>query len=172
MKPIQQICECAIFTALAFIFGYIESLIPLPLPFPGMKLGLANLIVMIVLYRNGLRYAFGIAMLRNILNAVTFGSLFSFLYSLAGSILSLLVMGCLKRWGHSRLSIVSVSAFGGILHNMGQLLVAAFLVGFSSILWYLPILYFCGLITGVLIGLFSSQCLKRLPRKFSPLSKK
>lgn len=165
MKSIRQISEFSIFTALAFIFGYIESLIPLPFPFPGMKLGLANLIIMIVLYRNGMKYAVGIAMLRNILNAFTFGSLFSFFYSLAGSILSLLSMGLLRLWKRSPFSIVTVSALGGILHNIGQLLVAGFLVGFSSILWYVPILYFCGLITGILIGLFSAQCLRRLPNR-------
>ena len=163
MKSIRQISEFSNYTALAFIFGYIESLIPLPLPFPGMKLGLANLIIMIVLYRNGLKYAFGIAMLRNILNAFTFGSLFSFFYSLAGSLLSLFAMGLLRRWKHSPFSVVSVSALGGILHNIGQLLIAAFLVGFSSILWYVPILYFCGLVTGILIGILSAQCLMRLP---------
>ena len=80
MNQIRQISEFSIYTALAFIFGYIESLIPLPVPFPGMKIGLANLVMMIVLYRKNFRYAFGISMLRNLLNAITFGSLFSLLY--------------------------------------------------------------------------------------------
>lgn len=167
MNQIRQISEFSIYTALAFIFGYIENLIPLPLPFPGMKIGLANLVMMIVLYRKNLRYAFGISMLRNLLNAITFGSLFSLLYSLAGSILSLMAMAGMKKI--RSFSIVSVSALGGIVHNMGQLLVAACLVGFSSILWYLPILYFCGLITGILIGTVSEQCLARIPS--GPLKK-
>lgn len=163
MNHMKQISEFSIYTALAFIFGYIESLIPLPVPFPGMKLGLANLAVMIVLYKKNLRYAFGISILRNLLNAITFGSLFSLLYSLAGSLLSLLAMGALKKWGEPHFSIISVSVLGGITHNMGQLFVAALLVGFDSILWYMPILYFCGLITGTLIGIVSAQCLSRLP---------
>ena len=163
MKYIKQQSEFSIYTALAFIFGYIESLIPLPVPFPGMKIGLANLIIMIALYRKGFRYAFGISMLRNLLNAFTFGSLFSFLYSLAGSILSLLVMGLKKKGTGSHLSVISVSALGGIIHNMGQLLVAACLVGFPSVLWYMPLLYFCGLLTGGFIGIISAQCLIRLP---------
>lgn len=167
MNKIRRISEFSIYTALAFIFGYIESLFPLPLPFPGMKLGLANLIIMIILYQKGFRCALGISMLRNVLNAITFGSLFSFFYSFAGSVLSLVVMGLLKKWCHPRLSILSVSALGGIFHNMGQLLIAALLVGFSSILWYLPILYFCGLTTGILIGAFSAGCLRRLPGRHS-----
>lgn len=165
MNRMKHLSEFSIYTALAFIFGYIESLIPLPVPFPGMKLGLANLVVMIVLYRKNFRYAISISILRNLLQAITFGSLFSLLYSFTGSLLSLLAMGLMKKWGSSHFSVLSVSMLGGIVHNMGQLLIAAFLVGFSSILWYLPILYFCGLITGALIGIISAQCLTRLPKE-------
>lgn len=165
MNRIKHLSEFSIYTALAFIFGYIESLIPLPVPFPGMKLGLANLVVMIVLYQKNFRYAISISILRNLLQAITFGSLFSLLYSFAGSLLSLLAMGAMKKWGSSHFSVLSVSTLGGIVHNMGQLLIAAFLVGFSSILWYLPVLYFCGLITGALIGKISAQCLTRLPKE-------
>lgn len=164
MNRVKQQAEFAVYIALAFIFGYIESLIPLPLPFPGMKLGLANLVIMIILYRKNFAYAFGAAMLRNILNAITFGSLFSFFYSLAGSIASLLIMALIRKWGNDRLSILSVSALGGIFHNMGQLIVAAVLIGPNSLLWYVPILYFSGLLTGAAIGMISGQCLARLPK--------
>lgn len=163
MSHTKRIAEFSIYTALAFIFSYIESLIPLPLPFPGMKLGLANLIIVIVLYRKNFRYAFGISMLRNLLNAFTFGSLFGLLYSLAGSILSLVCMALMKKFSGTHFTVISVSAVGGILHNMGQLLTAILLVGFHSIIWYLPILYFSGLVTGVLIGWLSMQTLKRYP---------
>ncbi len=162
MSNIKQISEFSIYTALAFIFGYLETLIPLPVPFPGMKLGLANLIVMITLYKKNFRYALGISCLRNLLCAFTFGSLFSFLYSIAGAILSLVGMALMKKWGDRYFSILSVSALGGILHNTGQLLVAGLLVGFGSILWYAPLLYFCGLLTGIIIGIFAGQCLQRL----------
>ncbi len=165
MIRINQQVEFSIFTALAFIFGYIESLIPLPVPFPGMKIGLANLIIVIVLYRKNLRYALCVSLLRSLLNAITFGSLFSLFYSLTGSLFSLLAMGLMKKWTGGTFSIVSVSALGGIVHNMGQLLVAALLVGFSSIAWYFPFLYFCGLLTGGLVGVASAQCLVRLPTK-------
>lgn len=157
-----HIAELAVFTAAAFIFSYIESLFPLPLPFPGMKLGLANLIIVIVLYQRGFLSAFGVSMVRNVLNAFTFGSLFSFFYSLAGSILSLCAMYFLKKNKHPQFSLIGASAVGGIIHNIGQFLVAVCLVGFSAILNYLPFLYFAGLIAGVLIGVLANLCMKRL----------
>lgn len=167
----KKIAELSVFTAVAFIFSYIESLFPLPIPFPGIKLGLANLIILIVLCRNGLGAAFGVSMTRNVLNALTFGSLFGLFYSLAGSILSLFLMAVLLPKGDSKkgkakkippLSLVSISAVGGILHNIGQFFVAVILVGFSAILHYLPFLYFAGLIAGALTGILAKLCLKRL----------
>lgn len=164
-KNVFKIAEVSVYIAIAFIFSYIESLFPLPLPFPGMKLGLANLIIVIALYRNGFSTAFTVSMVRNVLNALTFGSLFSFFYSLAGSIISLFLMALCKKIKHPQLSLISVSAVGGILHNIGQFGVAVFLVGISAIAPYLPFLYFAGLIAGVLIGIFACLCLRRLPKK-------
>lgn len=162
MSRIRFLCEFSIYTSLAFIFSYLESLIPLPLPFPGMKLGLANLVVLIVLYQKNPGYALGLSMLRNLLNAFTFGSLFSLLYSTAGSLLSLFAMALTLRFSKKRLSILSVSALGGISHNLGQLLSASFFVGIRSILWYAPALYFSGLITGILTGWLAGQVVQRI----------
>lgn len=165
MSNIKHIAEFSLYTALAFIFSYIESLLPLPVPFPGMKLGLANLVIVIVLYKKNFRYALGLSMLRNLLNAFTFGSLFALLYSLSGSILSLVFMALMKKMGKMHFTILSVSALGGILHNIGQFFTAVLLVGLHSVLWYLPILYFSGLITGIIIGYLSMQVLRRVPDK-------
>ncbi len=162
MNRIRSLCEFSIYTSLAFIFSYLESLIPLPLPFPGMKLGLANLVILIVLYQKNPGYALGLSMLRNLLNAFTFGSLFSLLYSTAGSLLSLSVMALALHFSKRHLSILSVSALGGISHNLGQLLSASFFVGFRSILWYAPVLYFSGLFTGILIGWVAGQVVHRI----------
>ncbi len=159
-----RIAELSVFTAIAFIFSYLESLIPLPIPFPGIKLGLANLVILIVLYRDGFASAFGVSMVRNVLNALTFGSLFGLLYSLAGSILSLLVMTALYRTKHFKFPWISISCIGAILHNMGQFAVASALVGRGAILHYFPFLYFSGLIAGCLIGVLSMLCIQRLPR--------
>lgn len=158
---VKKMAEYALFTALAFIFSYIESLFPLPLPFPGIKLGLANLVILILLYRSGFAAAFGISLIRNVLNALTFGNLFALFYSLAGSILSLLVMEGLRRIKPLKLSVITVSTAGGILHNIGQFLIASAIVGPAAVLPYLPFLYFAGLAAGILIGIFSRMLLKR-----------
>ena len=162
MNRTKKTAMLGLFIAIAFIFSYIESLFPLPIPFPGIKLGLANLIIVFVLYTDGLASAFAVSLLRNLLNALTFGNLFGLFYSLAGSILSLLIMWLLK----SRLSTVSVSAIGGIVHNLGQFLVAVALVGYDAILYYLPFLYFAGLIAGILMGILTQLCLTKLPVHF------
>ena len=162
MTRIHTMTEFALYTAVAFLFSFIESLIPLPLPFPGMKLGLANVVLLFVLYRKNFRYTLGLSLLRNVLTALTFGNLFALLYSIGGAVLSLVVMTLVKHYGKERLSIISISALGGVMHNMGQLLTAIFLVGFSSIIWYLPILYFCGLITGIFIGFIGKLCVERI----------
>ncbi len=166
MKRTYILAEFALYTALAFLFSYIESFVPLPLPFPGIKLGLANLVIILSLYQKGFWYGLGLSLLRNILTAITFGNPYAFLYSLAGSLFSLCVMQLTKILGKQHITPISVSACGGCAHTMGQLLVAGLVVGFPSILGYIPILYFGGFVTGILIGIFSKQCLKRLPSHF------
>lgn len=156
----------ALYTALAFIFSYIEALVPLPLPAPGMKLGLANLVLLIVLYKKGIPYCFGVALVRNVLTAITFGNLFMFAYSSVGSLLSLAIMGLLYI-KCKRLSLPVISSIGGILHNMGQLAVAALVLQSTAIISYFPFLYFGGLIAGLLIGLLAKECLRRLPKKLA-----
>lgn len=161
MNRSRKIAEYALYTALAFLFGYLENLFPLPLPFPGMKIGFANLIFILTLYKKGFRYTLSLSLLRIVLSAFTFGSLFSLLYSLVGSILSLILMEVLKKIAKDRLSMLSVSAAGGMAHCMGQWLVASLVVGFDSLRWYAPILYFSGLISGFFIGFLAMQCAKR-----------
>lgn len=163
MSRSQTIAQFSLLTAVAMIFSYVESLIPLPLPFPGIKLGLANLILLLVLYRKGFRTTFLLSLLRNFLTAITFGNFFALLYSIAGSFFSITIMSLLKKHSH-HLSPLSISACGGIAHTMGQLLVAGCVVGFHSILGYLPFLYFGGFVTGIFIGFLTGMCLKRLPK--------
>ena len=162
MNRSEKIAEYALFTALAFLFGYIENLFPLPLPFPGMKIGFANLIFIFTLYKKGFSYTLSLSLLRILLSAFTFGNLFSMLYSLAGSLLSIFIMYFLKTLAKEKLSMLSVSAAGGMVHCMGQWLVASLVVGFDSLLWYAPFLYFSGLLSGFFIGFLALQCSKRL----------
>lgn len=111
----KKVAMAGMFTALAMIFSYVEVLIPINLGIPGMKLGLANLVVVVALYTMGAPMAFAISMIRILLVSVTFGSLAAMLYSLAGGILSFCGMMLLKKIPN--FSMIGVSVAGGILHN-------------------------------------------------------
>ena len=146
-----------VFTALALIFSYLESLIPIQFGIPGIKLGLANLLTVILLYKRNAKEALLLSAVRVILSGFMFGNLFSIVYSLAGGIMSLLVMAVLKRSG--KFSVIGVSAAGGVSHNIGQLLVA---VETYRVGYYFPVLLIAGVLTGLLIGTAAEQVLKRL----------
>lgn len=137
--------------ALAFIFSYIESLIPFRFPVPGVKLGLANIVVLVALYLFGARDAFIISCIRIILSGFTFGNPFSMLYSLSGGLLSWLVMCLCKRV--KSFSTIGVSVLGGVAHNIGQIVMAGFVLWTTAVIGYLPMLLISGVITGVLTGL-------------------
>ncbi|MDE6712667.1 MAG: Gx transporter family protein [Lachnospiraceae bacterium] len=140
----------AMFLALAVIMGYLEALIPVVPMIPGIKLGLANFVIVLVMYLFSLREAAVISALRIILVGFLLSNMSMILYSLAGAVLSLTVMALLKRTPH--FSIYGVSMAGGIMHNIGQLLVAGALMGFQAILWYVPYLLLAGMLAGLLIG--------------------
>ena len=149
-----------VFTALALILSYVELLIPINFGIPGAKLGLANLVIVVVLYRNGWREALPLSVVRIVLAGFMFTNLFSILYSLAGGILSLGVMSLLK-WKNI-FSVTGVSIAGGVSHNVGQLLVAMAVVETYQVGWYLPALLIAGVLTGLLIGILSAGMLKRI----------
>lgn len=151
-----------VFIALALIFSYVETLIPIQVGIPGVKLGLANLVVVVVLYKMGIKEAYTLAVVRVILSGFLFGNLFSIVYSLAGGLLSLTVMVALKRT--KAFSFLGISAMGGVFHNVGQLIMAALVLESLSIGYYLPVLLISGLVTGILIGIISGEMLKRLNR--------
>lgn len=151
----------AMFTALALIFSYVEFLIPLPVPVPGIKLGLANLVIIIAIYRMGFKYAFTINCVRIIASGLLFSGVFGMIYSFAGGLLSLTVMYILYRTG--RFSIVGVSMAGGVLHNLGQLLTACLIVSNIRLMSYFAVLLFSGLTSGILIGILAYHIEKRLP---------
>lgn len=154
MKNSKRIAVVGLMTALAFILSYLESLLPVPIPIPGIKLGLANLVVLVALYLLGAGEAFALSMVRIILISFTFGSPSTLLFSLAGGLLSYLVMWILSR--KEDFSIIGVSVAGGIMHNVGQLAVAAAVVKSGSVLYYLPVLLAAGVVTGLAIGVVAS----------------
>lgn len=149
-----------VFTALALIFSYIEALIPVHFGIPGAKLGLANLLIVIFLYKRNTLDALLLSVLRIFLSGFLFGNLFSILYSLAGGMLSLAVMAELKKAG--KFSVTGVSVAGGVSHNLGQLLVAMAVLETYRTGYYFPVLVAAGVLTGFLIGLTANGVLRRL----------
>lgn len=158
----KNIATYGLLIALAFILSYVESLVPIPIPVPGIKLGLANLVVLAALYTMGVKDAFILSVIRIVLSGFTFGSPSVMLFSLAGGILSCVMMVLFKK---SKLfSMIGVSIIGGIAHNIGQILVAIAVVENGSIIYYLPFLLISGVISGALIGILGGMIVKRLNR--------
>lgn len=155
-----RVAYFGVFTALALIFSYVETLVPIHFGIPGMKLGLANLIIVIALYKMRVREAFLLSVLRVLLSGFLFGNYFSIIYSLSGAMLSLLVMAGLKQ--ADGFSVMGVSIAGGVFHNIGQLIVAMLVVETFSVAYYVPVLLVAGLVTGLLIGIAANEMLKRL----------
>ncbi len=155
-----KVAYFGVFTALALIFSYVESLIPIQLGIPGVKLGLANLIIVIALYKLSIKEAYVLSIVRIVLAGFMFGNLFAILYSLAGGILSLTIMCILKRT--DKFSVYGVSMAGGVFHNVGQLLMAAIVLESVSIGYYFPVLLISGLVTGFVIGVIANEMIKCL----------
>ena len=154
----RKITVLAMAIALAMILSYVESLIPSP-GIPGVKMGLANIVVVFCLYRLGWKEAAGVSLLRVFLVSLLFGHAASLMYSAAGAVLSLLGMIGLK--ATDRLGCITVSVIGGVLHNVGQILIAWALMG-PNVVYYLPVLIVSGTVTGVLIGVLAGLIVKRI----------
>ena len=147
----KKLTISALLVALAMILSYVEVLIPFNFGIPGIKLGLANLVVVVALYLLNARQALMISVVRILLVSFTFGNMAALLYSITGGLLSFAVMVLCRRI--KGLSTISVSVAGGISHNIGQILVAVFVVKNLNLLFYLPVLMIAGINTGLLIGL-------------------
>ena len=157
----KKLVAMALFVTTALMLSYIESLFPFFFGVPGMKLGLANLAVVVVLYDYGWREALTVNVLRIALSGLLFGNLFSLLFSVGGALVSFGSMAAAKRAG---LSLYGVSMAGGVFHNAGQLVMAAFLVRTAAVGYYAPMLLVIGLVTGFLIGVSAGELLRRLPK--------
>ncbi|MDD2969760.1 MAG: Gx transporter family protein [Lachnospiraceae bacterium] len=147
----KKITIFGVLIALAFILSYIESLIPIPIPVPGIKLGLANLVVITGLYVMGEKEAFVLSLIRILLVSFTFGSPSTLLFSFAGGILSCFCMILMKQIG--KFSLTGVSIAGGVAHNIGQVFIAILVVNNILMIYYLPFLLISGLVTGLVIGM-------------------
>ena len=157
----KKTATLGLFTAIAIIFGYLETLLPVFAGIPGIKLGLANLSVLFVLERYAFKEALLVSAIRIVVIGFLFTTVFSILYSLAGALLSMTVMEIMIR--RTRSSIYAISMAGGITHNIGQLIIACFLVRNSVLLYYAPVLMITGILTGFLIGYLTTETLRRVP---------
>lgn len=154
------IAVCGVLTALAMIFSYIESMIQIPVPIPGIKLGIANIAIITVLYVVGWREASVINVIRISLTSILFGNINTFIFSMAGGILSMFMMILLMKT--KQFSMAGVSVAGGVAHNIGQIIAAIFVMGSSAIVYYLPVLMISGIVTGVVIGVVAALVTKRV----------
>ena len=146
--------------ALALIFSYVEAIIPYNPGVPGIKLGIANVVTVVALYKFGAKDALTVSVIRVVLAGLLFNGVFGMLYSLAGALLSLLGMILLKKT--DLFSVVGVSMAAGVLHNLGQLLVASALIEDLRIFFYFPVLMFSGIAAGILVGIVSALVLRAL----------
>lgn len=153
----------AMFACLALIFSYVEAMIPWSVGIPGVKLGIANLVVIIALYEMGPKYALTINGIRILVAGLLFNGVFGAVYSLAGGILSFLIMWGLKKT--NLFSMVGVSMAGGVAHNMGQLLIASAIVSNLKMFLYFPVLMFSGLASGIMIGIVAHVIDSRVPKQ-------
>ncbi len=148
--------------AFALILSYIETIIPFQFGIPGIKLGFANLAVILTLCLLGYREAFLLTVVKAILCGFLFGNLTMIIYSLSGAVISFLTMALMVKSG--RFHIPVVSAAGGVMHNIGQLAVAFVIVSTYGIFYYVPILILAGLLTGILIGITASLVMPYIKR--------
>ena len=144
---------------IALILSYIETLLPV-IPIPGAKMGLSNIITLLALMSYGFPTALVILVIRSFISSILFTSLFSFVYSMAGGLLSLTVMFILIKSFKEKLSLMSVSIVGAITHNLGQLVVAMFILETEKVLTFLPWLIIIAIPAGIIVGLSVKYCLK------------
>lgn len=157
----SKIAQMGMLVAVAFVLSYVESLLPLSLGIPGIKIGLSNIVVVLCLYECSLKQTLGIVIIRIILAGMTFGNLSMMIYSLAGGLLSFILMAALMHF--DRFSVYGVSIAGGVSHNIGQILVAVLVLRQKGLIfYYLPFLLIAGCVAGAAIGVIAAVLVKRL----------
>ena len=159
----RKLTVLAMTLSFALILSFVESRIPALVASPGIKAGLANIAVIFALYKLGTREAVVVSILRVMIVSMLFGSVASLIYSVAGAVLSLSVMILLKKL--TPLSEVTISVFGGVMHNVGQIVAASFMLSTNVVVYYLPFLLISGTLAGIAIGVASALLIKRIPIK-------
>lgn len=161
-NSVRRLTTLSILVAAAMILSYVEHLIPVFIPIPGVKLGLANIATVFALYTLGVRDACAVSVVRVCLSALLFSNLPALIYSLSGAVFSLAVMILL--YCFCPFSSVGVSVAGGVFHNAGQLCAAALVMNTPALASYFPVLAVSGTLAGVVIGLGADMLVKRLKK--------
>lgn len=161
---VRKLVFLALLVALALAVSLIEGMIPVPIGVPGAKLGLSNIVLLVTLVLFGFREAFLVAVLKSVLLMLATGSVTSFFYSLSGAICASVAMGITQRCFTPPFSLVGVSEWGALFHNVGQLLVACVVLGNANIFLYLPVLTLLGVVTGFFVGLSAGLVSEHLNR--------
>ncbi|MCX7921862.1 MAG: Gx transporter family protein [Clostridia bacterium] len=164
MKSTRRLVLLALLVSQALILSVVESWIPIPIPIPGVKLGLANIITLVTIIFFGYREALLVVLVRCLLSSMFGGGFVIFLFSMAGGILSTLVMAFLYNKISRVFSIVGVSIAGAVMHNVGQLAVASVFMKDLSVMYYLPVLLVSGVIMGCFVGICSKLLVSALQR--------
>ncbi len=151
----KKIAYCGLLTTVALLLSYVERMLAIPMIVPGMKLGLANVAVLIALYILDNKTAFSISILRILISALLFTGFASFLYSASGALLSFTVMAFCKKT--NIFSMIAVSILGGISHNIGQIIIACIIVENIGLFYYMPFLIILGIATGFITGIVGDK---------------
>lgn len=162
MKKTKHIAVIALNIALAFTLSFLESLIPFHFGVPGIKIGLANIVVCTAIYTLPKWEAFAVSVVRILLSGLLFSGAFSLLYSFAGGVVSFIIMILLVKC--KKFSEIGVCIAGAVSHNLAQIVVACLVMKTSSIAYYFPVLIFTGAVAGVCVGLLCSVIVSRLSK--------
>lgn len=155
----------SLLTALGLVLGLFESQIPLPIPVPGARLGLSNMVVLITISVFGYREGFAIALLKSLVLVLITGGVSSFIFSFTGALLSSIAMILAHKFLLGKISLIGISEIGSFFHNFGQIAAATFVLKSSAIFAYFPLLVITGIFTGYFVGLgsiYGSESLNKI----------
>ena len=161
-QRVRWLTRMALLTAAAVVLGYVERLIPMPGSIPGIKLGLANTVLLYAIYLLDTRSAFVLMILKVGLSGLMYGGVSAMMFSFGGGLCSLVMMLLVKKLGGSGVSIIGVSVVGAVFHNVGQTAVAAFMVNTAALMGYVPFLLVAAVVTGILTGIAGKYAIQGL----------
>ena len=161
-QSVRWLTRMTLLTAAAVVLGYIERLIPMPGSIPGVKLGLANTVLLYAIYLLDARSAFVLMILKVGLSGLLYAGVSAMMFSLGGGLCSLVMMLLVKKLGGGNVSIIGVSVVGAVFHNVGQTAVAALMVNTAALMGYVPFLLVAAVVTGVLTGIAGKYAIQGL----------